>query len=188
MNDLNKELDVFLQAIKQDFCWILYSYEYVDTRMGSVHESTQRASFPFCCKLSAQLVSSFLYAKYSNETECIYATGRGIEHGWTVCDDTIIDYTDFQFQSSFNEHCDRFKNYDVSEEELKRIVSGYDIYYTSEEHSHDIFRGSNMFNIRPVEMLAVDKAKEYAFTKEGFLAFVNDVFTEVQLQMNYYGE
>ena len=66
---MNRELDVFLQAIKQDFCWVLYSYEYVDTRIGSYYERTQRASFPFCCKLSAQLVSSFLYANYSNETE-----------------------------------------------------------------------------------------------------------------------
>lgn len=185
---MNRELDVFLQAIKQDFCWVLYSYEYVDTRIGSYYEKTQRASFPFCCKLSAQLVSSFLYANYSNETECIYATGKRIEHGWTVCENTIIDYTDFQFQSSFGEYRNRFKSYDISEEELRRIVSGYDIYYSRAEHSHDIFRGTDLFNIRAVEILAVDKAKEYPFTKEGFLDFVNDVFTEVQLQMNYYGE
>lgn len=180
---MNKELDDFLQAIKEDYCWSLYSYEYID--IESSCEKKKRATFPFCCKLSAQLVSSFLYANYSDKTECIYATGRGFGHAWTVCENTIIDYTEMQFIDTFNEYRDRFKRYDISEEELRSIVSDYDIYYSKADHSHDIFRGSDLFNIRAVEMIAVEKAKAYPFTKEGFLDFVNNVFTEVQLQMNY---
>lgn len=91
LNSIRKEVTEFCEEIKMDFSLFLYH---------------KKIGYPYCCKLSADLITSFLKMVYNKNFEYICTTGRGYNHAWTYyCDENeefIIDFTEFQHKKSEN--------------------------------------------------------------------------------------
>lgn len=56
---MTKEIKYFLDEIKDDYGWFLYTYDFSEySKIG------RKIKYPACCLLSAQLISSFMYVHY----------------------------------------------------------------------------------------------------------------------------
>lgn len=176
----------FLEDIKVEYCWLLCSLEYEEKRLAFEDEDKplmMRASFPYCCGLASQIAASFLAAHTDVECE-VWATnpGMNIPHSWIRFDGGIIDFTFFQFESDIDrETKNRMKEFDISEGEFKKNISGISIFPERNKH-HDrvkfILQHKN-------ELLAVEQAKKYKFTPEDFYDYVREVFQDVQSNIGY---
>ena len=86
---MRKKIIKFCEEIKVDFSLFLYH---------------KNIAYPYCCKHSADLISSFLQRVYGENFQYICTTGKGFNHAWTsYCDKNdkfIIDFTDFQHTNS----------------------------------------------------------------------------------------
>ena len=174
------ELVSFLNDVKLDFDWVLYSCEYYDE-----YGELQQIFFPFCCQLSAQLVASFL-AAHGYDAKCIFATLPN--HYWCECDGLIIDFTDFQFElASCTEEKEAFNNHSLDREEFDLLVGQYPILYSAtpsgnNPHSHRIM-GFVSFDSK--ELLLVNEAKSYDFSKQDFIRFVSDHAHSLHHKLNF---
>jgi len=159
----------FLEEIKLDFDWALYSCKYTDE-----YDELQSVFFPFCCQLSAQLVASFLAAQ-GYDARCIFATPPN--HYWCECDGLIIDFTDFQFELvSCAQEMEMFHNHSLDREEFDLLVGQYPILYDANPsgnnpHTHRIM-GFASFENEALQL--VNEAKSYGFSKQEFIRFVSD--------------
>ena len=169
----------FLEDIKLDFDWTLYSCEYNDE-----YGELQRVFFPFCCQLSSQLVASFL-AAHQYDARCMFATPPN--HYWCECSGLIIDYTDFQFEHiSRAEEREAFGNHSLNKAEFDSFVEKYPILYSANPvgnnpHTH---RTMGFAQFKSQKLLLVNEAKQYEFSKQGFISFVSDYAPLLQRRLN----
>lgn len=169
----------FLEDVKLDFDWALFSCRYYD-EYGEI----QQVQFPFCCHLSAQLIASFL-AAHGYDAQCIFATPPN--HYWCECNGLIIDYTDFQFDSKFiaNEK-ELLKNGFLERDQFDLLIRKYPIFYSANPyndnpHTHRIM---GFVSFKSKELLMVNEARQYDFTKHGFLIYVSDYASSLQKKLN----
>ena len=173
------ELISFLEDVKLDFDWALFTCKYYD-EYGELYQ----IQFPFCCQLSAQLIASFL-AAHGYNAKCIFATPPN--HYWCECNGLIIDYTDFQFDSIFiSSEKERFQNDSLERNQFDLLIRKYPVLYSAKpyddnSHSHRIM---NFVQFKDIELLMLNEAKSYDFTKQGFLSFVSDYACSLQSRLN----
>lgn len=178
---MNQTVQEFLEDIKLEFCWLLYirEYEVKNTFMNETYTRIDRATFPYCCGLASQIIASFLTAKFE-QAKCYMTIGMPFNHSWCECQNEIIDYTFFQFNLS-SESATKFKNYTMEREEFEEIVKNQGVIHERKTHT----AGQDWIDRKELELLGVEKAKKYSFSKEGFLQYADNVFEDVQLQMHY---
>lgn len=116
---MRQEIEKFCNDIKVDYCWYLYS-------------KGEKILFPYCCKVSADIVTSFLNMVCSNKFLYICTTFIGaINHAWTIYDDGnesfIIDFT--RLQHTNGSDSDRMKKHDVDEYEFKAIIEKQEVIF-----------------------------------------------------------
>lgn len=169
MDEMGKK---FLEEIKMDFCWYLYS---IDFNKSTDDFINREINFPYCCLLSAQLISSFLYVHFSQEVSCVYdviANGRGFGHAWSEIHNEIIDYTLIQFDDCGKE----LKGNDmVTRERFNQIIENIEIFHCKAEHKYAKYEGkSDLDDFRVQDLLAVEYAKKYSLTKDGFMKYLEE--------------
>lgn len=180
---LLKEVVNFLEDIKNDYGWFLYSYDFQEKEKNG-HRSIQ---YPACCLLSAQLISSFLYVHFSKNTKCIYdvisvGNGRyGYGHAWSIFNAEIVDFTHFQFEVCSNPLKSDTK---ISRQEFEQIMNKISIFYTKENHSYAKFEGNEIDDFQEQSLLAVDYAQKYNSTKEGFMQYLLEAIS-IEKQISY---
>lgn len=117
---MRKEITEFCDEIKKDFSLFLYH---------------KKIKYPYCCKVSADLISSFLQMVYDGNFKYICTTGRGYNHAWTLYNDGeeefIIDFTDFQHTKK--EISKRLEYNEVSDKELLEFIQGEKVVFDKKE-------------------------------------------------------
>lgn len=178
-----KEVVKFLEDIKNDYGWFLYSYDFQQKE----NIGYRPIGYPACCLLSAQLISSFLYVHFSKDTKCIYdiiLTGNGkygFGHAWSTFNSEIVDFTHFQFEG----YRELLKSdTKISREEFEDVMNKISIFYTKENHKYAKFEGSKMDDFQEQSLLAVDYAKKYNPTKEGFMEYLSEAIC-IEKQISY---
>ena len=178
---MNETVEKFLKDIQIDYCWLLYSHEYIDTRVCPDPEYAKymRADFPFCCGVASQIIASFLSAHFQ-KTTCYMTRNLRFNHSWCECQGTIIDYTYFQFNLS-PEMRSKFKEYKVDRKEFEIFLERIPVIQEPQDH----MATCDWIQRYEIELQTVNKAKKYPFSKDGLLSYAEDVFDEIQLNTNY---
>lgn len=180
---LLKEVADFLEDIKNDYGWFLYSYDFQEKE----NTGYRRISYPYCCLLSSQLISSFLYVHFSNDTNCIYdmikfSNGKyGYGHSWSTFNKEIVDFTHFQFEGCGDSLKSETK---ISRQEFEQIMNKISIFYTKENHEYAQFEGYEIHNFQEQSLLAVNYAQKYSPTKEGFMEYLSEAI-QIEKQISY---
>lgn len=180
---LLKEVVNFLEDIKNDYGWFLYSYDFQEKE----NIGFRCIGYPSCCLLSAQLISSFLYVHFSKETKCIYdviliGNGRyGYGHAWSTFNAEIVDFTHFQFEFCSNPLKSDTK---ISRQEFEQIMNQISIFYTKDNHKYAQYEGSKIDDFQEQSLLAVDYAKKYNPTEEGFMEYLSEAI-HIDKQISY---
>ena len=121
---MRKEIEKFCTEIKETYCLFLF-------------DKGKEVAFPYCCKLSADLVTSYLKMVCSDKFQYISTTNsRAYNHAWTYyCDEKerfIIDFTQFQFTQV--DISKRIKARDISIEEFKSFIDKERVVLDQEEN------------------------------------------------------
>lgn len=120
---MRKRIEAFCNEIKEEYGLYLYN-------------KGAELNFPYCCKLSADLITSFLKMACSDKFHYICTTQKGVyNHAWTYYKDEkeefIIDFTNFQFTNDNSSK--RIQNGEVSIEEFIEIISNEQVVFDVEE-------------------------------------------------------
>lgn len=100
-----KEISEFCEEIKVDYSLFLYNYKVTSKYrpIANCPIKKEFLEFPFCCKVSADIITSFLQMIYGEYFQ-YYCTKIIFPHGWTEYrskeEHFIIDFTNFQFKMS----------------------------------------------------------------------------------------
>ena len=120
LNSMRKEITEFCEDIKMDFSLFLYH---------------KKISYPYCCRLSADLITSFLQMVYDKKFEYICTTGNRYNHAWTYyCDEKekfIIDLTEFQHKNP--EISKKLINNELSDQELLAFIKDEQVVFNPED-------------------------------------------------------
>lgn len=142
--------------------------------------------FPFCCKESADLVTSFFNAAFGGGFEYIATTRPGaFNHAWTYgCienEEFIIDFTAFQFDD--REMCDKIRFGEVTENEKAIFLDKQKIVFDINEKQCHICYEFMMPKTIPFHG-NVPKYKG-ALNKESFITYVQENFDIVKKNTYY---
>lgn len=178
-----KEVINLLEDIKNDYGWFLYSYDIQE----SVYTGYRGIKYPACCLLSSQLISSFLYVHFSKNTKCIYDVisngkgGYGYGHAWSTFNSEIIDFTHFQFETYSKPLESDTK---ISRQEFDQIMNQICIFYTKDNHNFAKYEKSELDDFQEQSLLAVEYAKKYNPTKDGFMKYLMEAI-QIEKQISY---
>ena len=118
---MRDEIEKFCDDIKVEYC--LYMY-------------VKDSRFPYCCKLSADLITSFLKIVCSDNFQYICTTKECVyNHAWTYYKDEveefIIDFANIQFKNSKLSYTIKIK--DISIEEFKKVIYEETVVFNPQE-------------------------------------------------------
>lgn len=143
--------------------------------------------FPFCCHLSANLISSYLNVHFDTSFKHREYRNPFTMHGWSENSNEVIDFTGIQKVLSVEER-DVFENKDLilSLDEFKILVEGI-------RDKHPIFqnKGDNEFEGFGVsvdnELYGVEIAKRYEkpYELDSFMKYVNEALPIVNKHVRY---
>lgn len=118
---MREKTEKFCNDIKEEFCLYLYNKD---------------IGFPYCCKLSADIITSFLKMACSDSFQYICTTNpKAYNHAWTYYkdgkDEFIVDFSNFQYSNS--KVSQEMKNKNMSIQEFKKIVHEEVVVFNPEE-------------------------------------------------------
>ena len=161
---MRKQIEKFCEEIKEDYILFLYNKE--------------KPNYPYCCKLSADIITSYLNMVLGNNFKYICTTSpKYYNHAWTYYNDEeefIIDFTEIQFSSDFYR---KNKREDINIDELKKLIKKQQIVFDVEESHYIAF----------CEMLWPKEQKCYGIIKDfkgelnkfDFMAYLELVYDQV---------
>ncbi|MBQ2882724.1 MAG: hypothetical protein IJE43_02970 [Alphaproteobacteria bacterium] len=119
---MREKIEKFCNDIKEEYFMYLYN-------------KGESINFPYCCKLSADLITSFFKMVCSNNFKYMCTTReRAYNHAWTYYNDGkeefIIDFTNLQYTNDNIKHIERSE---VSVEKFRQIVSKEQVVFSPEE-------------------------------------------------------
>lgn len=120
---MREEIERFCNDIKVEYCLFLY-------------EKGDDISFPYCCRLSADLITSYLKMVCSEKFQYIGTTNRKLyNHAWTLYDDGeenfIIDFTHLQYTNEKNAR--RMKEHKFLNFDFEKIIKMEKVVFNSKE-------------------------------------------------------
>lgn len=171
---MREKIEKFCENIKEEYCLYLY-------------EKGEDIIFPYCCKLSADIITSYLKVICSDKFQYICTTReKAYNHAWTLYDDEkekfIIDFTQLQYTNEkvarkMSEH--KFANEDFKQIiKMEKVVFNieetymyecYNYMYPKEHKCHGIIRNFNG-----------------ELCKEDFLAYLEKIYNTIFLKTQYY--
>ncbi len=147
-------------------------------------------SYPDCCKLASNIISTFLNLVSDEHFDCCYSTQARYSHSWCQSNnlDIVIDITGFQFdddifrKSKFHEiHQKKY-----TEQELQDILNTRDYIFTISE-----YRKRRMeYFLSPCSKIpdTVLMKSGYSLDRDSFLSFLDsnfETFKRNEELMNY---
>lgn len=128
---MKSEIVSFCNKIKNKYCLFLFHNNFGEN--GEV----QYCTFPYCCKLSADIITSYFKLCFGDKFKYIYTTNSNVyNHAWTLYEDDnekfIIDFTDFQHGID-NEVREKFIKHKISDEEILNEISKREVVIDVEE-------------------------------------------------------
>ena len=177
---MRKVIEKFCEEIKVEYSLFLYNHK-VPCKYGNEKEYLQ---FPFCCKESADIITSFLQMNFGDSFQYICTTRGPIPHGWTVYISKdkcfVIDFTNFQFNMSDDEK----KIWRNRERTKKQVIEFVQQHNPVQDNSH-YFGLEDIVLPREQKCIGINNKYKVAFTKDSFLEYVKNVINHVHLNTYY---
>lgn len=162
----------FCEEIKIDFILFLYH---------------KKISFPYCCKLSADLLTSFFQMVYDEKFQYICTTRPKVyNHAWTYYSDEseefIIDFTELQYKSK-GDTCKNIKENKYSDIELSEIIRDLQVVFDPEETymfmTYDFMypKEQNCYGLN---------GRKMELTKKCFMEYLQSKYEDVYNKTEYY--
>lgn len=170
---MREKIEMFCEEIKNDFCSFLYH---------------KKISFPYCCRHSADLVTSYLRMLYGDNFKYIGTTNPQIyNHAWTEYFDPeieehfIVDFTEFQHTD-----CDvavRLKENKLEQSALEEFIKTQKVVYNPSE----VYMYGIEDVTKPVihECYGMDESKKWELSKCDFMEYVKINFAKVHEKTEY---
>ena len=165
---------------------ILYFYTIIKimSKCYSISGHTTKKEFlefPFCCKVSADIITSFLQMIYG-EYFHFYCTQIIFPHSWTEYkskkEHFIIDFTDFQFEMSDDDKVQWRKRLISQEEVTKRVHRHNPI------QEQSAYVGLEQFVIKE-KCLGLKDDYSVELTKYSFMNYLKSVIDDVYKNTRY---
>lgn len=177
LNSIRKEVTEFCEEIKMDFSLFLYH---------------KKIKYPYCCKLSADLITSFLKMVYNKNFEYICTVSKWRNHAWTYyCDENeefIIDFTEFQHKKSENNKplkiIEKLSNNELSDKEVVAFIKDEQIVFNPKDTYMYLCYDFMQPKIQKCHGLINDCKMK--LNKECFRKYLQLKFDYVYDQTNYY--
>ncbi|MBV4424297.1 hypothetical protein [Clostridium tyrobutyricum] len=174
------DLKDFCELIKVEYCWFLYNYDDKNDATGN----PRYLGFPFCCHLSANLISSYLSVHVDSSFRHYRFNASSFPHSWSSNKEEVIDFTVFQ-QKLTQDEKELFLNHKINDKnQFAQFINNYDCYYKKEDHIYDGF--DNMFiewHLYGVKY--AENIKEDALTLESFMNYIKSAIREVNSNIFY---
>lgn len=171
---MRKEIEKFCDDIKEEYCLYLY-------------EKGDELNFPYCCKLSADLLTSYLKMVCSDKFQYICTTNeKCYNHAWTYYNDGeeefIIDFTNFQFTNV--EAAGRMKKHEISASEFKQIIKGERVVFNPDDTY--MYMTYDWMYPKEQECYGIIDDFDGKLDKEYFFVFLRQIFDTVFVNTVYY--
>lgn len=177
---MREVIEDFCDEIKVDYSLFLYNHK-VPCKYGNKKEYLE---FPFCCKVSANIITSFLQMNFGEDFRYMCTTRGIVPHGWTVYNNRdeyfIIDFTNFQFDMSDDEKIMWRKR----EKTKKQIIDVIQHHHPVQDYSiYDEIKDI----VLPKERKCIGEISKYnvEFTKNSFFEYVKNIIDNVYLNTDY---
>lgn len=170
---MREKIEIFCEDIKIDFCLFLYR---------------KKISFPYCCRYSGDLITSYFRMLYGDNFKYIATTNPDLyNHAWTEYSDPetkehfIVDFTEFQHTD-----CDvavQLKENKLEKDALEKFIKAQKVVYNPEEvyvHGEDDIT-------RPVvqKCYGMDDNKKWELSNHSFMEYVEKNFDKVHEKTKY---
>lgn len=164
-------IEDFCNEIKEDYCLFLYN-------------KGEELSYPFCCRLSADVITSFLKMVYSEKFQYISTTNpHAYNHAWTYFKDGeeefIVDYTQIQYCSNYGK---RMKDREVSLMELKQIIENQQVVLNVEDN---YMFGLDFMAPEEQECFGLLCDFKGDLNKKDFMRYLKDSYNMINQNTNY---
>lgn len=177
-------IESFCEDIKREYCLFLYNNNF------GTEDNPKFSCFPYCCKLSADIVTSYFKLCFGEEFKYICTTNTKVyNHAWTLYksdnEEFIVDFTDFQHEIS-NKIRERLLKHEISIDELLDIIGKINVVMdVKQSYCYPLYD-----IMCPKEQVCIgansNKVKDTIFNKEDFLNFAKKVSKDVYNETGYY--
>ena len=169
-----KQIEDFIQSIFLSFSLKLYHESQVTDEYGDT-----LFSFPDCCKLASNILSTYLNIVTDGDFKCVYSSSAKYSHSWCQSDslNLVIDITGFQFDDDiYNKpKLSIFHEAKYSDDELRKELAERKFVYTIEEY---IKLRCEYFMFPSVIINdTVIQNKEHCLSIDSFFSFLCNNFT-----------
>jgi len=174
------DLKKFCDLIKVEYCWYLYNYTDENEDTGN----KRYLCFPYCCHLSANLLSSYLSVHVDSSFKHYRFNASFFPHSWTSNNDVVIDFTVFQ-QKLTQDEKELFLNHKINDKnQFAKFINRFDCYYKKEDHIYDGF--DNMYiEWELYGTKYAESIKEATLTVESFMNYIKSAIHEVNNNIFY---
>lgn len=179
---MRNEIQNFCDLIKEEYCLFLYNYHF----LREDRNTKEYLQFPFCCKLSADIITSFFQMNFGDNFQYICTTKGNVIHGWTSYSSKnehfIVDFTYFQFKMSDDER-ELWKNRKKKKNEMIQFLQQYNPVKDCSDFDTDIYRNITL----PEKQKCIGRRDGYKveLTKDSFLNYVKAVIDDVYKNTQY---
>lgn len=170
---MRSKITQFCEEIKVDFTLFLYH---------------KRINFPFCCKLSADMITSFFQMVYDERFQYICTTNqRAYNHAWTYYRDEvgefIIDFTELQFKLNAD-ICKNIKDNKYNDMELSEIIRDSKVVFDTEETY--MYVTYDFMQPKKQTCYGLIKGRKMELTKKCFIEYLQSKYENVYNKTEYY--
>lgn len=169
---MRKEVTQFCEEIKFDFILFLYN---------------KKTSYPYCCKLSADLITSFLQMVYDQKFQYICTTSKRYNHAWTYYRDEkeefIIDFTELQYKVNAD-ICKNIKDNKYNDIELSEIIQNEKVVFDPENTY--MYLTYDFMQPKEQNCYGLIKGKKMELTKKCFMEYLLSKYEYVNNKTVYY--
>lgn len=169
---MRKEIELFCEKIKEDFCLYLYKKD---------------CAFPFCCKLSADIITSFLTMAFGGNFHYICTTCKGVHnHAWTLYESSeekfIISFTELQYIDT--KMSEKIRNKKIDDKTFKDIIKNINVVFDEEEGY--IWKLYYIMQPKEQECIGLVQETNVKLDKECFMDYLDRVYDNVYENTDYY--
>ncbi len=170
---MRQEIERFCNDIKVDYC--LYLYEKGDD-----------LNFPYCCKLSADLITSYLKMVCNEKFQYICTTNKKFyNHAWTLYDDGeenfIIDFVHLQYT---NKNARKMKEHEFLNIDFKQIIKMEKVVFNLDETY--MYNCYSFMLPKPQKCYGIINDFKGEMCKENFFIYLEKSYNIVYLNTEYY--
>lgn len=170
---MQEKIEEFCEEIKMDYFLFLYNYK----KIGYLE-------FPFCCKVSADIISSFMQLNFGDKFQYKCTTRGMVPHGWTEYqyedERFIIDFTRFQFELNDLEKKE-WRERKMSDSKIKERLKNFNPVQKDAEYD-----GLEKIVLpKRQKCIGLKSNLKVKFTKKSFFEYLKKIIDHVYLNTDY---